>query len=46
MFLVLPGDISTNDYVWRKLGPKINDNHDKDKLERVELCITKYLQAE
>lgn len=33
MSLVLPRDISTNHHVSNQPGPKINDKHDKDKLE-------------
>lgn len=39
MFLVLPGDISTNHRVSSKAGPKINDKHDKDKLEYAEVSM-------
>lgn len=39
MSLVLPGDISTNHRVSSKPGPKINDKHDKDKLEYVEVSM-------
>lgn len=37
MSSVLPGDIPTNHRVSGKPGPKINDKHDKDKLEYVEV---------
>lgn len=39
MFVVLPGDISTNHHVSSNPGPKINDKHDKDKLEYVEVSM-------
>lgn len=37
--LVLPGGISTNHCVSSKPGPKINDKHDKDKLEYAEVSM-------
>lgn len=41
MFLVPPPpwDISTNHQVSSKPGPKINDKHDKDKLEYMEVSL-------
>lgn len=39
MSLVVPRDISTNHHVWSKPGPKINDKHDKDKLEYAEVSM-------
>ena len=39
MSLVVPGDISTNHHVSSKPGPKINDKHDKDKLEYVDVSM-------